>query len=65
MITILIIFLVIFISGKYLKGQIYVDNLSKQPINNIRRLEIIDNNDDNDDKDDDNDNIFVYTEDKT
>ena len=51
-IVIIIIFLVIFISGAYLKKQIFIDNIPKQPINNIKGIE--------------GDPIaFVYTEDKT
>ncbi len=61
MLTILIVFLVIFLSGCYLKDKIFVDNLPKQPINNIRN--VIKEDDDN--KKNDGEIDFSYTYDKT
>ena len=70
-IVIIIIYLVIHLSGKYLKGRIYVDNLPNQPVNNIKGVEEKENNkppkDNNDNKPVSEDGLidFVYTEDKT
>ena len=55
MLVILIIFLVIFLSGKYLKDIIFVDNLPKQPINNIKSI----------DEEKLDDAEFIYTFDRT
>jgi len=67
MLVILIIFLVIFLSGKYLGELIYIDKLPRQPINNIKG---IDPNKENSGKTDDTTTgkspiEYTFTEDKT
>lgn len=52
MITIIIIFLVIFLSGSFLKKQIYIDIIPRQPMNSIKGV-------------DENPIAYIYTEDKT
>ena len=39
MITIIIIFLVIFLSGSFLKKQIFIDVIPRQPMNSIRGID--------------------------
>ena len=52
MITIIIIFLVIFLSGSFLKKQIFIDVIPRQPMNSIRGI-------------DEEPIAYIYTEDKT
>ena len=63
-ITIVTIYLVISLSGNYMKDVLYHDDIIAQPVNNIRSIEEIV---DIDDKDKENDGYFeyVFTEDKT
>lgn len=51
-IVIIIVFLVIFLSGSFLKKQIYIDVIPKQPMNSIKGIE-------------ENPIEFIYTEDET
>ena len=59
MLVILIIFLVIFLFGRHIKDQIFIDSLPKQPINNIRSIVREEDNPKG------NPFEYVYTTDKT